>query len=147
MLLSTGFGVGCLPKAPGTFGALLALPFAWGLVRTGGPWALLIAATVTFALGLWAIKVYMAAEDRHDPPSVVIDEMVGQWLTLAFAPLDPLAYLLGFLLFRVADIVKPWPVGWLDRRVGGAFGVLIDDVAAGVYAGVALFLVLRVAGP
>ena len=71
----------------------------------------------------------------HDPGAIVIDEVAGQWLTLAVAPLDPLAYLLGFVLFRIADVLKPWPASWLDRRVGGAFGVMIDDVAAAAYAG------------
>jgi phosphatidylglycerophosphatase A len=78
----------------------------------------------------------------HDPGAVVIDEVAGQWLTLAIAPLDPLAFLLGFVLFRVADVLKPWPASWLDRRVGGAFGVMIDDVAAALYAGGILAIVL-----
>jgi phosphatidylglycerophosphatase A len=141
--LATWFGTGLLPFAPGTWASLVALPFAWALIRLGGPWLLLAATAVVFGLGLWAADRYMAATGEHDPSAVVIDEIAGQWLTLCLAPLHPLAYLLGFVLFRITDVLKPWPVGWLDRRVGGAFGVMIDDLAAAVYAGFALWLIAR----
>ena len=141
-LLATWFGAGRLPWAPGTWGSLSALPFAWLLLALGGAWQLLLATALVFALGLWASDRYMKAVGLHDPGAIVIDEVAGQWLTLTIAPLDPLAFLLGFVLFRVADVLKPWPAGWLDRRVGGAFGVMIDDVAAAVYAGGALALVV-----
>lgn len=142
-LLATWFGTGLLPFAPGSFGALSALPLAWLLVAWGGSALLLLAAAAIFAVGLWASARYMAAHGVHDPNAVVIDEVVGQWLTLALVPLDPLVYGLGFLLFRIFDVIKPWPVNWIDRRVGGAFGVMIDDVAAAVYAGLVLWLVAR----
>jgi phosphatidylglycerophosphatase A len=141
-LLATWFGAGRLPWAPGTWGSLFALPFAWLLLALGGPWLLLLATALVFALGLWASDRYMKAVGLHDPGAIVIDEVAGQWLTLAIAPLDPLAFLLGFVLFRVADVLKPWPAGWLDRRVGGAIGVMIDDVAAAAYAGGALAIVV-----
>jgi len=140
--LATWFGAGRLPWAPGTWGSLAALPLAWLLLALGGPWLLLIAAALVFVLGLWASDRYMKAVGLHDPGAIVIDEVAGQWLTLAIAPLDPLAFLLGFVLFRVADVLKPWPANWLDRRVGGAFGVMIDDVAAAVYAGGVLAIVI-----
>ncbi len=70
---------------------------------------------------------------------MVVDEVVGQWLTLLSAALDPLLYLAGFAFFRGFDIVKPWPIGWADRRIPGAYGVMLDDVLAGLYAGVLLF--------
>ena len=107
-------------------------------MAAGGIWLLLAAAALVFALGLWAADRYMKAVGLHDPGAIVVDEVAGQWLTLAVAPLDPLAYLAGFLLFRIFDVLKPWPAGWLDRRVGGAFGVMIDDIAAAAYAGGAL---------
>jgi phosphatidylglycerophosphatase A len=73
---------------------------------------------------------------------VVVDEVVGQWLTLALLPLTPLGYLIGFVLFRIADMLKPWPAAWIDRRVAGGIGVMLDDVVAAVYAGgLALLLV------
>ena len=140
--LATWFGAGRLRWAPGTWGSLAALPLAWLLLALGGPWLLLIAAALVFVLGLWASDRYMKAVGLHDPGAIVIDEVAGQWLTLAIAPLDPLAFLLGFVLFRVADVLKPWPANWLDRRVGGAFGVMIDDVAAAVYAGGVLAIVI-----
>jgi len=138
--LATWFGAGLLPGVPGTWASLAALPFAWGLVWWGGIWLLLAAAAVVFALGLWAADRYMQAVKVHDPGAIVIDEIAAQWLTLAVAPLNPLAYLLGFVLFRIFDVLKPWPASWLDRRVGGAFGVMIDDIAAAVYAGAVLWL-------
>ena len=140
--LATWFGAGRLPWAPGTWGSLAALPLAWLLLALGGPWLLLIAVALVFVLGLWASDRYMKAVGLHDPGAIVIDEVAGQWLTLAIAPLDPLAFLVGFVLFRIADVFKPWPASWLDRRVGGAFGVMIDDVAAAVYAGGILALVI-----
>ena len=139
--LATWFGAGLLPRAPGTWASLAALPFAWGLVSWGGPTLLLAAAALVFGVGLWAADRYMQAVGVHDPGAVVIDEIVGQWLTLSVAPLHPLAYLLGFVLFRITDVLKPWPASWLDRRVGGPLGVMIDDLAAAVYAGLALWLI------
>jgi phosphatidylglycerophosphatase A len=141
-LLATWFGAGLLPKAPGTWGALAALPFAWGLVWLGGPVLLLTAAALVFALGLWASARYSEAVGIHDAGAIVIDEVAAQWLTLAVAPLEPLAYLLGFLLFRIADMAKPWPANWIDRRVGGGLGIMADDVVAAIYAGGVLMLLL-----
>ena len=141
--LATWFGTGLLPGAPGTWGSLAALPFAWALTSLAGPRLLLGAAVLVFVAGLWASARYMRAVGVHDPGAVVIDEVAGQWLTLTVAPLEPLAYLLGFVLFRIADVLKPWPASWLDRRVGGAFGVMIDDVAAAIYAGAVLALAVH----
>jgi phosphatidylglycerophosphatase A len=140
--LATWCGSGLLPWAPGTFASLSALPLAWLLMMAGGVWLLLAATLLVFLIGLWAAERYMAAVGIHDPTAVVIDEIAGQWLTLAIAPLDPFAYATGFLLFRVFDVLKPWPVSWLDRRVAGGFGVMIDDLGAALYAGGALWLIL-----
>ncbi len=137
-LLATWFGAGLLPKAPGTWGSLAALPFAWALTWWGGVWLLLTATIALFGCGLWAVGRYLAASGEHDPGPIVIDEVVGQWATLLVAPLDPWAYALGFVLFRAADVIKPWPANWLDREVRGALGVMIDDVVAALYAGAAL---------
>jgi phosphatidylglycerophosphatase A len=139
--LATWGGTGLLPWAPGTFASLAALPLAWLLMAAGGIWLLLAATLAVFLLGLWAAERYMAAVGIHDPTAVVIDEIAGQWLTLCVAALEPLAYVAGFVLFRVFDVLKPWPVSWLDRRVGGGFGVMIDDVGAALYAGGALWLI------
>jgi phosphatidylglycerophosphatase A len=141
-VLATWFGVGLLPRAPGTWGSLTALPFAAALAWLGGPWLVLLATLVLFGLGVWASNRYMAAHGLHDPAAVVVDEVVGQWLTLALLPLTPIAYLLGFLLFRIADMVKPWPADWIDRTVAGGVGVMLDDVVAALYAGALALLVV-----
>ena len=146
ILCATWFGCGWLPRMPGTWGALAALPVAWALVSLGGPLLLLLAAAAVFLLGLWAADRYMDAVDLHDPSAVVVDEVAGQWLTLVLVPPDVLVYLMGFLLFRAFDIMKPWPVNWLDRRVGGAIGVMIDDLVAALYALLALYLVVDLTG-
>jgi phosphatidylglycerophosphatase A len=141
-LLATWFGAGRLPRAPGTWGSLAALPFAAVLDWSGGAWLVLLAALAVFGLGVWASDRYMAAYRLHDPAAIVVDEVVGQLLTLALLPLTPIAYLLGFLLFRVADMLKPWPAAWIDRTVADAFGVMLDDVVAAIYAGALALLLL-----
>lgn len=138
-LLATWFGAGLLPKIPGTWGSAAALPFAWAIAWYGGPWALLAGAVLIFAVGVWAAEIYSRRFGVKDAGPIVIDEVAGQWLTLApFAP-DPLTWVTGFLLFRVFDIVKPWPASWADREVSGGLGVMLDDVFAGIYAAAALY--------
>jgi phosphatidylglycerophosphatase A len=132
-LLCTWFGLGRMPKAPGTWGSVGALPFAWAIQYAGGPWALVVAATLLSLLSLWAIREYLSHWPGEDPGEIVIDEVAGQWLTLAFVPLDPLLYLIGFVVFRFFDITKIWPVSWADRNLHGAHGVLVDDLLAGLY--------------
>jgi len=139
-LLSTSFGIGYLPIAPGTWGSLAALPFAWGIATIAGPTGLLTATLVVFLLGVWASGSFTRRTGRKDPGIIVIDEVAGQWLTLAFAPVDPYYYLAGFLLFRIADITKPWPASWADRKLDGGLGVMLDDVFAGAYAAAILFV-------
>ncbi len=133
-LLATWFGAGLLPKAPGTWGSLAALPFAWALVHVGGETALGLGVLLVFLAGWWAAGRFAAARGIDDPGSVVIDEVAGQWLALLAARSDLLSYAIGFLLFRVFDIVKPWPVNWADRNIGGGLGIMLDDVLAGLYA-------------
>lgn len=140
VLIATWFGAGLSPWAPGTCGSLAALPVAWILVRAGGTSTLLAAAIVAFAAGWWASDVVTRASGVKDPASIVIDEVVGQWLTLASAPVDPLAYAAGFALFRIFDIVKPWPVSWADRAVPGGLGIMLDDILAAAYAAGSLAL-------
>ena len=140
--LATWFGAGLLPKAPGTWGSLAALPCAWVIHQAGGAWALAGAAVLVFAIGCWAAGRYAAGSEHADPGAIVIDEVAGQWLTLVAAPLHPLAYLMGFLLFRAADILKPWPAGWADRHLTGGLGIMLDDMLAAVWSGGLLYLVI-----
>lgn len=147
VLLATWFGAGYLPKAPGTWGSLGALPFAWLISGHGGAWALGGAALVVFAVGLWASHDYMRRTGTHDPGSVVIDEVVGQWLVLLAAPQDLSAYVIAFALFRLFDVWKPWPISWADRAIGGAWGVMLDDVLAGLFGLAAFYPIALYAGP
>ena len=139
-LLATWFGCGWLPRAPGSWGSLAALPFAWAFVAFGGVPALLAASVVLFGIGCWAAGSEARARGVQDPGWVVIDEVVGQWLTLAAAPLSLPAYAAGFLLFRLFDIWKPWPVRWADRRWHGGFGIMADDAFAAVFAAAVLVI-------
>jgi phosphatidylglycerophosphatase A len=145
-LLATWFGVGYAPIAPGTWGSLAALPFAALIAWLAGPWALVPAAAVLFLLGCWASDRVSRDSRASDPQYVVVDEVVGQWLTLAVAPLDPLAYGLGFLLFRIADILKPWPAGWADREIKGGLGIMLDDALAAIYSAGLLWLAVHYLG-
>lgn len=132
-ITATWFGAGLLPKAPGTWGSAAALPLAWILTGWGG-WPLLLAAAfLCFFVGWWASAVYVRHTNAADPSEVVIDEVAGQWLVLAAAPLDPVCYLVGFALFRLFDVWKPWPVNWVDDRIGGGLGVMLDDIVAAGY--------------
>jgi len=139
ILLATWFGSGLLPKAPGTWGSLAALPFAWLITMNAGPLGLAIATVFVFVIGIWASNVYVRHSGGDDPGPVVIDEVAGQWMTLAAVPTDIRYYIAGFILFRLADIFKPWPVSWADRSVKGGLGIMLDDVLAAIYSGVALY--------
>jgi phosphatidylglycerophosphatase A len=143
MLLSTWFGAGLLPKIPGTWGSLAALPFAWHIGTAFGALGLTVAAAIVFAIGCWAADTASRAGDIRDPGFIVIDEVAAQFLVLAVAPVGLLAYAAGFVLFRVADIVKPFPANWADREVHGGLGIMLDDIFAALYAGLALFLLVR----
>lgn len=147
VLLATWFGAGYLPKAPGTWGSIGALPFAWFLVEKGGLYALATATVMIFFVGLWASRVYMDKTGAHDPGAIVIDEVVGQWIVLMAAPLDPTAYFIGFVLFRIFDVLKPWPISWADKRIGGAWGVMMDDVLAGLVGLAVLYGLVLYAAP
>ena len=142
--IATWLGAGLLPWAPGTWGSLAALPFAWAIAAAGGQVALLAAAVAVFAVGCWAAAAYCRRSGEKDPGAVVVDEVAGQWLTLAFVPASAWSFALGLVLFRAADIGKPWPASWIDREVEGGLGVMADDMIAGVYAGLALWLSMEI---
>lgn len=137
-LIAGGFGAGWLPKAPGTWGSLAALLPAAAVQYAGGPLALAIATAGVAFIGLWAIQA--CGESDADPGWIVIDEVTGQWLALLPAALDWRLYVAGFVLFRLFDIAKPWPIGWADRALPGAAGIMTDDLLAGIYAAVGVGL-------
>jgi phosphatidylglycerophosphatase A len=143
-LIATWFGIGLSPIAPGTCGSLVALPIAWAIRMVWGAPGLAVACGVVFAVGWWASAAIVKASEVQDPGAVVVDEVVGQWLVLLAAPLDPAAWVLGFLLFRLFDIWKPWPVRWADRHIKGGLGIMLDDIAAAGYAGAVLSALLAI---
>lgn len=143
-LLSTWFGAGLLPKAPGTWGSLAALPFAWIIAWTGGWQALSLATLMVFIIGWWAAGRTASTIGISDPGCIVIDEVAGQWLVLLATPPDLGRYLIGFLLFRILDITKPWPASWADRRIKGGLGIMLDDVFAGLYGLIAMLTLAQV---
>jgi len=133
-LIATGCGIGLLWPAPGTWASLAALPCGWLLMTEFGVAGPLIAAAIAFAAGCWASARVAEASGIFDPGFVVIDEIAAQLLILAATPLDWRFYLAAFVLFRLFDIWKPFPVNWLDRTVKGGVGIMLDDIAAAFYA-------------
>ena len=139
-LLAFGFGSGLSPFAPGTMGTLAAIPFIFALKSLGTPgfWIVLL---LLFLLGIWLCDQVSRKLGVHDHGGIVWDEMVGYWLSMAFVPLQWQWLLAAFVLFRFFDIVKPWPIRQLDRKVSGGFGIMIDDIVAAVFTMVILALV------
>ena len=138
-----GFGSGLSHHAPGTAGTVAAIPFALLLKQLPPPlfWVLLAA---LFFAGVYLCGAASRMLGRHDPGNIVWDEMVGYWLTVALLPVTWAWWLAGFIAFRVFDILKPWPIRWLDRRVPGGFGIMLDDVVAALYAMLVLAILQRV---
>lgn len=143
--IACGFGSGLTPKAQGTFGSLAAV-VPWLLLRELSLPAWLGVIAVAFAVGVWACDVAGRILGVDDHRSLVWDEFVGLWITLLPALVAPWwAVIAGFALFRLFDVWKPWPIAWFDRRVKGGFGVMLDDIIAGIFAGIVLYLVLLLA--
>ena len=139
-LLGTWVGCGLLPGLPGTWGSAAALPFAWLIATQAGSAGLLIAAALLLPLGIWASNVLIRRTGGvQDPGFVVIDEVVGQWVTLSVVSPGYINYLTGFILFRIFDVLKPWPANSLDRNVRGGIGVMADDLASALYAALVLW--------
>ena len=128
-----GFGSGASPVAPGTFGTAMAV--ALYLLLPPMPWfAYLLFLLLGFVLGIWLCGRTATDIGVHDHGGIVWDEFVGYWITMFLAPAGWQYVVAGFVLFRLFDIVKPWPIRWLDRHVEGGLGIMIDDVLAGVMA-------------
>ncbi len=136
--LATWFGAGLLSPAPGTWGTLAGLPLGAVLMWEGGVLALLIGLAVIIPLGWWATRCVEAQTGDHDAGYIVIDEVAGLWVALMAAELGHLSILLAFLLFRVFDVLKPWPCSYFDKKLTGPASVMLDDLAAGAYAALCL---------
>lgn len=141
-LLAFGFGAGCSPTAPGTMGTLLAVGLYLPLATLSLFYYLLVLLVVV-VLGVWLCDKASRDLGVHDHPGIVWDEIAGYLLTMTAAPAGWPWILVGFGLFRLFDIWKPWPIGWLDRRVTGGLGIMLDDLVAGVFAAVGLQLIAR----
>jgi phosphatidylglycerophosphatase A len=132
--LALGFGSGLSPYAPGTMGTLVAIPLYLGLSRLS-LLAFLSVIVAGFLLGIYLCRYTSKALGVHDHSGIVWDEVVGYWITMIAVPAVNWRWILaGFLLFRLFDIAKPWPVNAADKRLSGGFGIMFDDVLAGLYA-------------
>ncbi|WP_434783490.1 phosphatidylglycerophosphatase A family protein [Mangrovimicrobium sediminis] len=138
-LLAFGFGSGLSPRAPGTAGTVAAVPLYLLLAQLGLPGYSIALVLLT---GLGVLVCHRASRELgvHDHPGIVWDEFVGYWITLWAMPVHWTWMLVGFVLFRLFDIAKPWPISYLDRRVSGGAGIMLDDIVAGVFACACLHL-------
>jgi phosphatidylglycerophosphatase A len=145
-VIAFGFGAGLAPAAPGTVGTLVAWPLGWALGAVISPAALVAAAAALFALGVWACGVTGRRLGLADHGGMVWDEMVAFLLVLAFVPRALDWQAAAFVLFRAFDIGKPWPIRELEKRFGGGFGVMFDDLIAAGYTLLVLAALKRVLG-
>ncbi len=140
--LAFGLGSGLMKKAPGTWGTLAAMPFVPLLLWLPPAWHLALV-ILAFWFGVFICQRTTEHLGVHDHGGIVWDEWVGVWLTLWLAPFTWWALLLGFALFRLFDILKPWPIRWLDKRVKGGFGIMVDDLLAAIFAWLVLQMIIR----
>ena len=141
LLLATWFGTGFLPFVPGTWGSLAALPFAAGAYSLGDIFSCL-SLLIIFFLSIPVSGRASKIMKREDPSHVVIDEVAGIFATLFLVPVSWTSIAAGFILFRIFDILKPYPVGMIDKRIKGGAGIVLDDIMAGIYANVVLRVIL-----
>lgn len=138
--LALGFGTGLAPKAPGTFGTLATLPFFYFMMDL--PVALYVAITIIFSIvGIYLCGKTAKDSGVHDHGAIVWDEIVGYLITMIGVAISWQSLLVGFVLFRFFDILKPWPISYLDKHVHGGLGIMIDDVAAGLAALICMHLI------
>ncbi len=140
-LLSLGFGSGLIPFAPGTFGTLAAIPLYLIIQPLSLVYYLLIT-ILSLIVGFYLCDKTAKALGVHDHGGIVWDEIVGYFITMIAVPLDWKWIIAGFILFRFFDIVKPWPIKWIDAKVTGGVGIMLDDVLAGIFALIGLQLII-----
>ena len=146
IFIGSWFGSGFLSPAPGTWGTIAALPFALGLLGVLPLWIYLWITAAIFTLGLWSAHEFAKQSGIADDKRIVIDEVVGMMIALIPTGLNPWLVLLAFLAFRAFDILKPWPVSLADKRLKGSWGVMLDDVWAGIMAGFSVLGAAHVIG-
>ena len=140
-LLAVGFGSGLIKPAPGTWGTVAAIPLFFAVASLIGTASIAYCAflIISFIVGVYLCGKTATDAGVHDHGSIVWDEFVGFWITMMFVPITWQNILIGFVLFRIFDILKPWPIKLLDKYVHGGFGIMIDDVLAGIFAWAILF--------
>lgn len=131
--IAFGFGAGLAPIAPGTFGTLMGIPFYLLLSWLPNLYYLIAVVLITIA-SMWLSDIVSKEINVHDHPGMCLDEIVGFLVTMCFAPHGWLWIAIGFGLFRFFDIVKPWPISYIDQKVHGGFGIVLDDVIAGIFS-------------
>lgn len=143
--LAFGFGSGLLPKAPGTWGTIVAVPI-WYFLAQLSLTHYLIATLVLTVFGIWLCGASSKKLGVHDHGGIVWDEICGYLVTMIALPVTWYWALAGFVLFRFFDIIKPWPIKWLDKKIKGGFGIMVDDIIAGAFAAVILQVALYLSG-
>lgn len=139
-LLACGFGLGLVPFAPGTFGTLLGIPFAYAL-HYKGYFAYMLVTVLFSVFAIFISELAGPLFGESDSPKIVIDEVAGFLVTMTWLPMTWQSLLIGFILFRALDAIKPGPIGYLDRKVKGGVGVVVDDLAAGIVANITLQII------
>ncbi len=140
-ILAFGFGSGLAPVAPGTFGTLIAIPLFLAIAEL--PLSVYAGITLlSFLAGIVICRIAADSLSSHDHPAIVWDEVVGYFLTMLLIPVSVTTVIAGFLIFRLFDILKPWPIKAIDAQVSGGLGIMLDDVVAGIFANIGLHLLL-----
>lgn len=130
--LAFGLGTGASPYAPGTVGTLLGIPLVY-LLSQWSLWVYLLVTVVLTVIGIWVCDKTSKDIGVHDHGGIVIDEVAGYLVTMIAVPVNVWTLIAAFFIFRFFDIIKPWPIGWLDKQVQGGVGIMVDDLLAGVY--------------
>ena len=133
-MIATGFGCGLAPVAPGTVGSLLGAAIWWFALADLDFYTRSAVVSVGFLAATWMVERLVQRYDLGDEPAIVIDEVVGMWFAVLYLPKSILWLCVAFVLFRIADIAKPWPASWADRTVKGGLGIMLDDGIAGLMA-------------
>ena len=147
LFFATGFGSGYAPVAPGTAGSVVGMVVVWlvfGPLWMRSPALCLLVFAIAFVIACWISDRAEKIFDNHDDSRIVIDEVLGMAVTMFGNPITFPWLMLGFLLFRIADVIKPWPASLIDRRMRNGAGVMLDDLAAAIYANIVLQVIVRV---
>ena len=143
--LAFGFGSGLAPKAPGTFGTIAAIPVYLLLMLSNSFATYLIVTALISMTGIWICGKTSKDLGVHDHSGIVWDEIAGYLITMMLVPLTWYWTITGFILFRIFDILKPWPISWLDKKVSGGLGIMLDDIVAGIFALVVMQILVAIA--